>query len=125
MLKKFGLGSIITGAFILIIGIWMLGSGADFFGYSSGMRSFLEFAPFLFMILGGLGILAGIFYLSVGMKPTSKCHAKVVEKNGTVVTVEFEDGTRKVMSVLGKVSLIVGDEGTIGYKGNIITEFTK
>ena len=84
----------------------------------------MEFAPWFMVMLGVLGILAGIFYLVQGFKPIIRKNANVIEKNGAVVTFEFEDGSRKNLTLM-KTSVIVGDEGTIGYQGNFAVEFTK
>lgn len=127
MLKKFGFGSIIAGIFLLVFGIWMLNSSGPFsyLGYSSGMRTIMEFAPWIFTILGALGIIGGIFYITQEMKPMSKRKGKVIEKNGNAVVFEFEDGSRKSLTILGKIALVVGDTGMVGYKGNFVVEFNK
>lgn len=126
MLKKIGIVSIILGFALSCFGFWMVESSGpfDYWGYSSGTRTLIELAPWLFAILGGLGILAGIFYLVQGFKPIIRKNAKVIEKNGAVVTFEFDDGSRKNLTLM-KISVIVGEEGTIGYQGNFAVEFKK
>ena len=126
MLKKLGIASVVVGLALSCFGIWMVESSSpfDYWGHSSGMRSVMEFAPWFMVMLGVLGILAGIFYLVQGFKPIIRKNAKVIEKNGAVVTFEFEDGSRKNLTLM-KTSVIVGDEGTIGYQGNFAVEFTK
>lgn len=125
MLKKFGFGSIIIGIFLFVIGFWMLESGGSYWGYSSGMRTLMEFAPWFFMILGAFGIIAGIFYLIQEAKPMSRSRAKVIEKNGRAVVLEFEDGSRKTLTILGNIALVVGDIGIVSYKGSFVVEFNK
>lgn len=127
MLKKFGFGSIIAGVFLLSFGVWMLDSSGPFsyWGYSDGMRTIMEFAPWIFMILGVFGIISGVFYIIQDMKPMATSQAKVIEKNGNQVVFEFDDGSRKTLTLLGKTEVIVGDKGVIGYKGSFVIEFNK
>lgn len=128
MLKKMGLMSIILGVFLLCLGIWMATSynPIDYWGYSSGTRTLTELFPWFLSILGGIGVLSGIFYLRQNSKPSEKIQAKILEKNGSMVTFELSDGSRKTMPILGKnITLVVGDSGIIECKGNFITGFNK
>lgn len=125
MFKKRGFASIGLGVFLFIVGFVMLDSSDNYLRYSSGMRTIMELAPWFFMILGSLGIIFGIFYIVQGTKPLIKSRGRVIEKNGPNVTLEFEDGSRKTLTVLGNLSLVVGDMGTAGSKGNFLVEFTK
>lgn len=77
------------------------------------------------MGFGVLLIISGIFFISYGMKPILRKQAKVVEKNGTTVILEFEDGTRKNLVAFGATAFVVGDVGMAGCKGNFLVEFNK
>lgn len=127
-MKKRGIATIILGTIMMSFGIWMLQSSSpfDYWGHSSGMRTSMEFAPWFFIMLGAFGILAGIFYLIQGSKPLIKKQAKIIEKNGNQITMEFyDDGSRKTLIPLGNIALVVGDVGIVGIKGKFIVEFTK
>lgn len=127
MFKKLGLGSIILGIFLLCFGIWMVTSynSYDYWGYSSGTRTLMELVPWFLSILGAIGIIVGIFYLIQGAKPSKKIPAKVLEKKGNIVIFELNDGSRKTLTILGNIPLVIGDSGIIEYKGNFITGFNR
>lgn len=127
MFKKLGLASIILGGFLSCVGMWMVTSynPVDYWGSSSGTRTLMELGPWFLLILGAMSILAGIFYLVQGAKPSKKFPAKVLEKNGNMVVLELTGGTRKTMPIMGNVPMVVGDSGIIECKGNFIVGFNK
>ncbi len=127
MLKKFGTISLIAGITCLFMGIWAIDSSGPFsyIGYSSGTRTIMEIAPFFFIGLGCLGLLGGIVYLYQDAKPLKINQGKIIEKNGNLITVEFKDGTRKVLTLIGSLVLTIGDKGLVSSKGNFIVDFKK
>ena len=127
MLKKFSGGSIVTGVIVTVVGIWLVDASEGLwkYKYSSGMRTMLEFFQWLSLMLGVFGIIAGIFYIIQDMKPVTKVSGKLIEKNGNAVVFELEDGSRKRLTLIGNISLVVGDYGIIEYKGSFVTKFNK
>ncbi len=124
-MKKRGLTSIAAGIVLCIVGIFMLGvPSSNYWGYSSSTRTIMEIAPFFFIVIGALGALVGVFDFIQAGKPLTKVQAKVIEKNGNTITLELADGTRKTLTAIG-VTLVVGDEGIVGYKGLYIVEFNR
>lgn len=93
--------------------------------YSSHMRTLIEIEPWFMSMLGALGVIVGIFYLVVDARPMKNDSSRVIEKNGTSVVLEFDNGSRKNLKVLGKVYLAVGDKGIAEYKGNLLLGFRK
>ena len=126
-MKKNGVISLIAGVFSFVFGFWMLDSSGPFsyWGYSSGTRTIMEFAPWFFLILGSFGIIGGIYYFILDTKPIVEKKIKVVEKNGLSVVAELENGTRETLISNNGVVLVVGDAGIAECKGGIITGFRK
>lgn len=127
MLKKYGAGSMIVGVLMSIFGIWMVDASEGLwkYKYSSGMRTLLEFMPWVLLLLGVFGIIAGIYYLVQSMKPVTKASGKIIQRNGNSVVFESDDGSRKTLVVMGNIPMVAGDYGTIEYKGSFITKFNK
>lgn len=126
-MKKNGVISIVAGIFLFVLGFWMVDSSGPFsyLGYSSGMRTIMEFAPWFFLILGTFGIIGGIFYFIQDMKPIVEKQVKIIEKNGLSVVAELENGTRENLILNNNVALVVGDVGIVECKGGFIIEFRK
>lgn len=126
-MKKNGVISIVAGIVLFVFGFWMVDSSGPFsyWGYSSGMRTIMEFAPWFFLILGALGIIGGIFYFIQDMKPIVEKQVKIIEKNGLSVVAELENGTRETLILNNNVSVVIGDIGIVGCKGRYIIKFRK
>lgn len=126
-MKKNGVVSLVAGIILLVFGVWMLDSSGPFsyLGYSSGMRTIMEFAPWFFLTLGALGVIGAIFYFIQDSKPIIEKQIKIIEKNGLSVVAELENGTRETLILNNTVVLVVGDVGIAGCKGSIIIKFNK
>jgi len=127
MLKKMGLGSVVLGIALMIIGIWLADSSSpfDYWEYSSGTRTVMEFFPWFLSALGAFGLIGGIFYLIQSMKPLVKQQAKIIEKNATQVTLEYQNGSREKLTLIGNTAIVPGDVGIVGIQGKFIVEFKK
>lgn len=125
--KKMVFISIALGVFLFSRGIWTIESynPLKYWRYSSHMRTLIEIEPWFMSMLGALGVIVGIFYLVVDARPMKNDSSRVIEKNGTSVVLEFDNGSRKNLKVLGKVYLAVGDKGIAEYKGNLLLGFRK
>ena len=97
----------------------------SFLGYSSGMRTIMEFAPFFFLMLGAFSLIAGVVYFVQGAKPVVTKRVRIIEKNGISVVVELENGTRETLVLNNGVAMVVGDVGIVECKGNFIMKFQK
>ncbi len=117
-----GYSPLVVGIVGILIGSVMLESKPNLWGYSSSMRSLMEFGPFFFLVLGGLCVLGGIFYLTKSMKPSVTRAGKVIEKNN-LITVEFTDNTREIL--VSPANIVLGDQGIFETKGNIVVNFHK
>ena len=126
-MKKNGVISIVAGIFLFVLGFWMVDSSGPFsyLGYSSGMRTIMEFAPWFFLILGAFGIIGGIFYFIQDMKPIVKKQVKIIEKNGLSVVAELENGRRETLILNNNVAVVIGDIGIVECKGKFIIKFSK
>ena len=96
-----------------------------YWGYSSGIRTIMEFAPWFFLILGAFGIIGGIFYFIQDMKPIVEKQVKIIEKNGLSVVAELENGTRETLILNNNVTVVIGDIGVVECKGGFIIKFRK
>lgn len=86
----------------------------------------------VFYALSGMLILAGIAFATTAKK---KNDTKIIKKHGIIlekqtnnyesVIVEFDDGIRKKLLVEPPLIVAEGDKGVIGFKGNLLVEFTK
>ncbi len=126
-MKKNGVISLIAGVFLFVLGFWMLDSSGPFsyWGYSSGTRTIMEFAPWFFLMLGTFGIIGGIFYFIQDSKPVVEKQVKIIEKNGLSIVAELVNGTRETLILNKNVTLVVGDTGMVECKGNFIIKFRK
>ena len=126
-MKKNGVISIVAGIFLFVLGFWMVDSSGPFsyLGYSSGMRTIMEFAPLFFLILGAFGIIGGIFYFIQDMKPIVEKQVKIIEKNGLSVVAELDNGTRETLTLNNNVAVVIGDIGIAECKGRFIIKFRK
>ena len=126
-MKKNGVISIVAGIFLFVLGFWMVDSSGPFsyWGYSSGMRTIMEFAPWFFLILGAFGIIGGIFYFIQDSKPIVEKQVKIIEKNGLSVVAELENGTRETLILNNNVAVVIGDIGIVECKGGFIIKFRK
>lgn len=126
-MKKNGVISLVAGIVLFVFGFWMLDSSGPFsyWGYSSGTRTIMEFAPWFFLMLGAFGVIGGILYFIQDSKPVVEKQVKIIEKNGLSVVAELENGTRETLILNNSVALVVGDSGIVECKGSIIIKFKK
>ncbi len=126
-MKKNGLFVLVAGIISLVFGFCMLDSSgqSSYWGYSSGMRTIMEFGPWFFLILGSFGIIVAVFYFIQDSKPIVEKQVKIIEKNGLSVIAELENGTRENLVLNNNVSLVVGDTGIVECKGSFIIKFKK
>ena len=86
----------------------------------------------VFYTFSGISLIAGISATAKAKKVTN---TNVIRKYGIIlekqtnsyesVLVEFEDGIRKKLLVEPPLIVAKGDEGFIGFKGNLLVEFSK
>ncbi len=86
----------------------------------------------VFYGLFGVFMLAGIAFATTAKK---KNDAKIIKKYGIIlekqtnnyesVIVEFDDGIRKKLLVEPPLIVAKGDKGVLGFKGNLLVEFSK
>ena len=122
MLRRYGLWWIVTGIIILILGIVV--SEGLFFDLT--ISSIIKATPWIFIIIGTIIILTGLFFLIKSTtRMSSMLEVKVVEKNLFTVVFEFDDGSRKKFINMSNYILVPGDIGTISYKGKFLTVFNR
>ena len=126
-MKKNGVISLVAGVVLFVFGVLMLDSSGPFsyWGYSSGTRTIMEFAPWFFLILGTFAIMGSIFYFIQDMKPFVKKQVKIIEKNGLSVVAELENGRRETLILNNNVAVVIGDIGIVECKGKFIIKFSK
>lgn len=123
MLRRYGLWWIVTGLIILILGIVAL-----YLGLFSNLSliSIIKATPWIFIIIGTIIILTGLFFLIKSTtRMSSMLEVKVVEKKLFTVVFEFDDGSRKKFINMSNYILVPGDIGTISYKGKFLTVFNR
>lgn len=126
-MKKNGVISLVAGVVLFVFGVLMLDSSGPFsyWGYSSGTRTIMEFAPWFFLMLGAFGVIGGVFYFIQDSKPVVEKQVKIIEKNGLSVVAELENKTRETLTLTNGITLVIGDVGLVKCKGNFIIEFSK
>ena len=124
-MKKWGMGLIALSIFSFIMGVAMKPKELMNVYSSEGGKTFAEFFPAILITSAIICIIIGVYFVAIDKKPVEKRIAKVLETNKANITVEFNDGTRKVLFNMMNVPVVNGDSGLVSYKGNLLVEFNK
>ena len=124
-MAKWGGLLIATGIFCFIIGISVDSRELMREFSSDGGKTVAEFMPFFISTCGVAAIIIGTYFIVLNNKPMEKKMAKILEINQAVITVEFTDKTRKNLTNIGNIPVVIGDSGMVGFKGIILVEFIK
>lgn len=95
-------------------------------GNSEGVKKYKNYSLIAYgigaaFLIGGIVDCAG--YAIVKRKPVKRKLGKVIEKRGNIITVEFQDGSRKRMTAGEAVIIALGDQGEFEYQENRIIGF--
>ena len=124
-IKKLGIVLIAMGIFGFIMGICLNPNELMDVYSSDGGKTFAEFFPTILIASATICAIMGGYFVAIDKKPVEKRTAKVLEINKANITVEFDDGTRKILFNMMNVPVVIGDSGMVSYKGNLLMEFVK
>ena len=132
--KKTGVLSIILGIIMILIWNWLTehSSPYAYWGKSDFTQTIMEITPIFCMGLGIISIIMGVISIinqsSVDKKELITRFGKIIEKQPgiySILSVEFENGTRERLVLPGNIIVSVGDEGYISTRGNQVVSFQK
>lgn len=95
-------------------------------GNSEGVKKFKNYSLIAYGI-GAAFFIGGaadwVVYVIKKKQPVKRKNGKVIEKRGNMITVEFQDGSRKRMMAEPDVIIAQGDAGEFIYQAERITGF--